>query len=74
MCTLNSVIIIIVLFLHFNITSCPGHFKNMVKKSEDAKKKKKSEDANNVVGAREFLQVLVEFINSPGNIHLHTIT
>ena len=65
MCTLNSVIIIIVLFLHFNITSCPGHFKNMVKKSEDA---------NNVVGAREFLQVLVEFINSPGNIHLHTIT
>lgn len=47
----------------------------MVKKSEDAKKKKekKSEDANNVVGAREFWQVLAEFINSPGNIRLHTI-
>lgn len=63
------------MFLHFNITSFPGHFENMVKKSEDAKKKKekKSEDANNVVGAREFWQVLAEFINSPGNIRLHTI-
>lgn len=63
------------MFLHFNITSFPGHFENMVKKSEDAKKKReKSEDSNNVVGAREFLQVLVEFVNSPGNIHSHTIT
>ena len=29
------------MFLHFNITSFPGHFENMVKKSEDTKKKKK---------------------------------
>lgn len=52
------------MFLHYNITTFPGHFQNMVKKLEEA----------NGGEGRRYLADSGELVYSPGHLVLHTVT